>query len=61
MKNIVIIGGGSAGVMFANRMRKEFREDEVALTVIERSEKHTYQPAFTLLLFDLDISFILLL
>lgn len=54
MKHIVILGGGSAGVMFANRMRKEFREDEVALTVIERSEKHVYQPAFTLLLFDLD-------
>lgn len=54
MKNVVILGGGSAGVMFANRMRKTFSEDEVQLTVIERSEKHIYQPAFTLLLFDLD-------
>lgn len=54
MKHIVILGGGSAGVMFANRMRKEFREDEVALTVVERSEKHIYQPAFTLVLFDLE-------
>jgi len=54
MKNIVIIGGGSAGVMFANRMRKEFSEDKVSLIVIEKSEKHIYQPAFTLLLFDLE-------
>lgn len=54
MKRIVIIGGGSAGVMFANRMRREFSEDEVELTVIEKSEQHIYQPAYTLLVFDLD-------
>jgi len=54
MKQIAIIGGGSAGVMFANRMRKEFTEDEVELTVIEKSDKHYYQPAYTLLVFDLD-------
>jgi len=54
MKRIVIIGGGSAGVMFANRMRREFTEDEVDLTVIEKSDKHLYQPAFTLLVFGLD-------
>jgi sulfide:quinone oxidoreductase len=38
MKRIAIIGGGSAGVMFANRMRREFTEDEVELTVIERGD-----------------------
>jgi sulfide:quinone oxidoreductase len=54
MKHIVILGGGSAGVMFANRMRKEFSEEVVGLTVIERSDKHIYQPAFTLLVFDLE-------
>lgn len=54
MKQIVVLGGGSAGVMFANRMRKEFSEEAVGITVIERSDKHIYQPAFTLLVFDLD-------
>lgn len=54
MTHILILGGGSAGVMFANRMRKEFSENELKLTVVERSEKHIYQPAFTLLLFDLE-------
>ncbi|MEW6619544.1 MAG: FAD/NAD(P)-binding oxidoreductase [bacterium] len=54
MKKVVILGGGSAGVMFANRMRKEFSEDAVQMTVIEKSETHIYQPAFTLVVFELD-------
>ncbi|MBF0317853.1 MAG: FAD-dependent oxidoreductase, partial [Nitrospirae bacterium] len=54
MKRILVIGGGSAGVMFSNRMRNEFNPDEVEITVIERNELHVYQPAFTLVVFDLD-------
>ncbi|MBF0556312.1 MAG: NAD(P)/FAD-dependent oxidoreductase [Nitrospirae bacterium] len=54
MKRIVVIGGGSGGVMFSNRMRNAFTPDEVEITVIERSEKHFYQPAFTLVVFDLE-------
>ncbi|MBF0565574.1 MAG: NAD(P)/FAD-dependent oxidoreductase [Nitrospirae bacterium] len=54
MKRIVVIGGGSGGVMFSNRMRREFSPDDVEITVIEKSEKHFYQPAFTLVVFDLD-------
>ncbi|MBF0539247.1 MAG: NAD(P)/FAD-dependent oxidoreductase [Nitrospirae bacterium] len=54
MKRILVIGGGSAGVMFSNRMRNEFSPDEVEITVIERKEMHVYQPAFTLVVFDLD-------
>lgn len=54
MKQILILGGGSAGVMFANRMRKEFSKDEAEITVVEKSDKHIYQPAFTLVVFGLD-------
>ncbi len=54
MKRIVILGAGSGGVMFGNRMRKEFSENEVEITVIERSDKHVYQPAQTLVVFGLD-------
>ena len=53
-KKILILGGGSAGVMFANRMVKEFSRDEAEVTVIEKSKEHTYQPAFTLVVFELD-------
>jgi len=54
MKSVVILGGGSAGVMFANRMRREFSEDTVKITVIEKRDTHFYQPAFTLVVFNLD-------
>ncbi|MCI4624674.1 MAG: NAD(P)/FAD-dependent oxidoreductase [Candidatus Magnetoovum sp. WYHC-5] len=54
MKRIVVLGGGSAGVMFSNRMRREFSRDELELIVIEKSEKHFYQPAFTLVVFNLE-------
>ncbi len=54
MKRVVILGAGSAGVMTANRMRKEFNKDELELIVIERKKEHVYQPAFTLLVFGLD-------
>lgn len=51
---LLILGGGSAGVMLANRMRNEFSPDAVEIVVIERSDKHIYQPAFTLVVFDLE-------
>lgn len=54
MKRIVIVGAGSAGVMAANRMRREFSRDGAEITIIERSDRHIYQPGFVTLLFDLD-------
>ncbi len=41
---VVIVGGGSAGISVAARLRKEV--DDVA--VIDPSEKHYYQPLWTL-------------
>lgn len=54
MKKILILGAGSAGVMFANRMVKEFSKDEAEITIVERGTTHTYQPAFTLITFGLE-------
>lgn len=50
---LVILGGGCAGTMVANKMRRKFHKDDLEIVVIERSEKHLYQPGFTLLCFDL--------
>ncbi len=53
-KQIVIVGGGSAGIMVANRLRKKIRPENAAITLIEKSTKHYYQPGFLTLLFDID-------
>jgi len=50
---LVILGGGCAGTMVANKMRRRFHKDELEIVVIERSEKHMYQPGYTLICFDL--------
>ncbi|MCB9225135.1 MAG: FAD/NAD(P)-binding oxidoreductase [Crocinitomicaceae bacterium] len=45
MKEIVIIGGGTGGIMTAARLVKE---KDMKVTVIEPAEYHYYQPAWTL-------------
>lgn len=42
---ILIIGGGTAGIMVASQLRKK---DVKSIAIIEPSEKHYYQPAWTL-------------
>ena len=54
VKQIVIVGAGSAGIMFANRLRKQVKQSEAAIIVIEKSTDHFYQPGFLTLLFDID-------
>lgn len=43
---VLIIGGGTAGIMVAAQLRK--REPGVSVAIVEPSEYHYYQPAFTL-------------
>lgn len=45
MKNIVIIGGGTGGIMTAAQL---LRKNNVKVTVIEPAQYHYYQPAWTL-------------
>jgi sulfide:quinone oxidoreductase len=54
MKQILVLGAGSAGVMFANRIRKEFSKDELEITVVEKKDKHYYQPAYSLVVWDFE-------
>jgi sulfide:quinone oxidoreductase len=44
--DIVIVGGGAAGISVAARIRN--RNDNLALAIIEPSDKHYYQPLWTL-------------
>ncbi len=43
---ILIIGGGAAGVSVANNMRRQ--NAKIDISIIEPSEKHYYQPGFTI-------------
>lgn len=46
MQKIVIIGAGTGGIMVASQLRKAAKDLEIVL--IDPSEKHFYQPAWTL-------------
>lgn len=44
---LLVIGGGAAGVSVANNMRRQNAKIDIAL--VEPSEKHYYQPGFTII------------
>ncbi len=43
-KQIVILGGGTGGTMTANRLRRRFDLDEAEIHVVDRDDRHLYQP-----------------
>ena len=45
--NLLIVGGGAAGVSVANNMRRQ--NSKISIGLIEPSEKHYYQPGFTII------------
>lgn len=55
--DIVIVGGGAAGISVAARLRN--KDPNVGIAVIEPSDKHYYQPIWTLVgggVFDREVS-----
>ena len=52
-KHLLILGGGTAGTMMANHLRRRLAKAEWRMTVIDRSEKHLYQPGFLFLPFGI--------
>ncbi len=43
-KQIVIVGGGTGGTMVANRLRRRYDTDDAEIHVIDRDDRHIYQP-----------------
>ncbi|MBI1733193.1 MAG: NAD(P)/FAD-dependent oxidoreductase [Gammaproteobacteria bacterium] len=47
-KHVVIVGGGSAGITVAASLVRRAAGTKLDITLVEPSENHYYQPAFTL-------------
>jgi sulfide:quinone oxidoreductase len=52
-KRIVILGGGTGGTMTANRLRRRFDADEAEIHVVDRDDRHVYQPGLLFVPFGL--------
>src|SRR5579863_8423108 len=50
---VVILGGGTGGTLTANRLRRLFPEEEVAITVVDQDDRHVYQPGLLFVPFGL--------
>jgi len=53
MKNVVILGAGTAGTIMANHLHKKLNKDEWEISIIDEREKHYYQPGYLFLPFDI--------
>jgi sulfide:quinone oxidoreductase len=53
MKNLLILGAGTAGTMVANRLRRLLDSDEWKITIVDQHETHYYQPGFLFIPFGM--------
>ena len=52
MKNLVILGAGTAGTMMANHLNSKLNEKDWNITIVDQHKTHYYQPGFLFLPFD---------
>lgn len=52
MKNLVILGSGTAGTMMANHLRPKLNKEQWNITIVDQYKTHYYQPGFLFLPFD---------
>jgi sulfide:quinone oxidoreductase len=53
MKRIVILGGGTGGTLVANRLRRVLDASEASISVVDRDDRHIYQPGLLFVPFGL--------
>jgi sulfide:quinone oxidoreductase len=51
MRNVVVLGGGTAGTMVANKLHKRLDRSRWSISVVDRDDVHRYQPGYLLLPF----------
>jgi sulfide:quinone oxidoreductase len=52
-KRIVILGGGTGGTIVANRLRRRFDRRDAEIHVVDRDDRHVYQPGLLFVPFGL--------
>jgi sulfide:quinone oxidoreductase len=52
-RRIVILGGGTGGTMMANRLRRVYTPEEAEIAVVDRDDRHVYQPGLLFVPFGL--------
>ncbi|MBE0423239.1 MAG: NAD(P)/FAD-dependent oxidoreductase [Lutibacter sp.] len=53
MKNLVILGAGTAGTMMLNKLNKELDKNEWKITIVDQHKTHYYQPGFLFIPFGI--------
>ncbi|MGQ1785671.1 type III sulfide quinone reductase, selenoprotein subtype [Saccharicrinis sp. GN24d3] len=53
MKKIVILGGGTAGTMMANKLANALDKEEWVITIVDKHRTHYYQPGFLFIPFGI--------
>jgi len=51
MQRLLVLGGGTAGTMVVNKLRRKLSRSEWEITVVDQDDKHLYQPGFLLIPF----------
>jgi sulfide:quinone oxidoreductase len=51
MKKLLVLGGGTAGTMVVNKLRKKLKSNEWSITIVDKDNDHIYQPGLLLLPF----------
>ena len=46
MKKLLVLGGGTAGSMAANKLRRKLSPSDWEITVVDADDNHRYQPGF---------------
>lgn len=53
MKNLIILGAGTAGTMMANHLHHQLKQPDWKISIIDEREEHHYQPGYLFLPFDI--------
>jgi sulfide:quinone oxidoreductase len=53
MKRLLVLGGGTAGTMVANKLRRRLDRSRWQITVVDQNDRHLYQPGFLFIPFGI--------